>query len=70
VLIFMVSAAALIGVSYATPAPPAGQLSGLTFGTVTAAQKRTSRASWNQWDVVASALVLVGIVAAYLYFRG
>ena len=70
VLIFVVSAAVLIGVSYATAAPSPQQLTGLTFATVTAEQRRVSRASWNQADVIASAVVLAGIAAAYFYFTG
>ena len=70
VLIFLVSAAVLIGVSYASSAPADRHLSGLTFATVTNEQRRVSRASWNQRDVATSALALVGIAAAYLYFRG
>jgi SSS family solute:Na+ symporter len=69
-LIFVVSAAVLIGVSYLTAAPPAGQLSGLTYGTVTAEHRRESRASWNRWDVISSGIVLFLILLAYLYFRG
>ena len=43
VLIFLVSAAVLIGVSYATAPPPPQQLVGLTFATVTDEQRRESR---------------------------
>jgi SSS family solute:Na+ symporter len=42
----------------------------LTYATLTPAQRRESRASWNRFDVVASAIVLALIGAAYLYFRG
>jgi len=70
VLIFLVSAAAFIGVSYATAAPKREQLTGLTFATVTGAQQRASRASWNHWDVLASATVLAAILVVYVYFSG
>jgi SSS family solute:Na+ symporter len=69
-LIFLVSVGVLIVVSYATPAPGAHQLTGLTYATVTSEQRRQSRRSWNQWDVVNSAAVLTLIAAAYLYFNG
>jgi len=70
VVIFLVSAAVMVGVSYATDPPSAKQLEGLTFATVTEEQRRESRASWNRVDVFASAVVLGLILIAYLYFRG
>ncbi len=69
-LIFVVSALVLVGVSYATAPPREGQLAGLTYATVTDADRRQTRASWGAGDVFASALVLVLILAAYLYFNG
>jgi SSS family solute:Na+ symporter len=69
-LIFLVSLAVMVAVSYATPPPPAEKLVGLTYATVTAEQKRHTRASWNQWDVINSGVVLVLIVVAYIYFNG
>jgi SSS family solute:Na+ symporter len=69
-LIFLVSSAVLIGVSYLTPAPDPKRLTGLTYATVTESQRRESRRSWNGSDVVSSAAVLVLIVIAYVYFSG
>jgi SSS family solute:Na+ symporter len=69
-VIFVVSAAVLVGVSYATEAPSEAQLSGLTYATVTGEQSRRTRASWDRRDVIASAVVLLLILAAYLYFNG
>jgi len=65
-----VSVGVMVGVSYLTAAPAYAQLEGLTFGTVTEAQQRESRGSWNRWDVINSCLVLLLILAAYLSFRG
>ena len=70
VLIFFVSAVTMIGVSYATPAPSAAQIQGLTFATVTPEQRAETRRSWNQWDIINTAVVLTLIVAAYVYFSG
>jgi SSS family solute:Na+ symporter len=70
VLIFLVSAATMIGVSYATAAPSVEQIKGLTFATVTPDQKAETRRSWNQWDVINSGVVLTLIVIAYIYFNG
>jgi solute:Na+ symporter, SSS family len=68
--IFVVSAVTMVVVSYLTPAPAEERLVGLTFATVTPEQRRESRASWSRGDVVASGIVLILILAAYLYFRG
>lgn len=68
--IFVVSSAVMIGVSYATESPDLEQLEGLTYGTVTDEQLRETRASWDRRDVIGSALVLVAILMAYLYFSG
>jgi SSS family solute:Na+ symporter len=69
-LIFLVSVAVMIAVSYATPPPAATQLVGLTYATRTREQRLETRRSWNLWDSVNSALVLAMIAAAYIYFRG
>jgi SSS family solute:Na+ symporter len=70
VIIFIVSCAVLIGVSYATEPPAERQIVGLTYAGVTPAQRRESRASWNHWDVINSSIVMLLIVAAYVYFSG
>jgi SSS family solute:Na+ symporter len=69
-LIFLVSSFVMIAVSYLTAAPPATQIQGLTFGTETEEQKRETRASWSNIDVVTSCVVMAIIVAAYIYFSG
>ena len=68
--IFLVSVAAMIGVSYATSEPSYERISDLTFGTVTDKHRAESRASWSRRDVLGSVAVLVMILMAYLYFRG
>ncbi|MBN1514577.1 MAG: sodium:solute symporter [Phycisphaerae bacterium] len=70
VIIFLVSLLTLVGVSYATAAPAAERIQGLTFGTLSEDDRRKSRASWTAGDVIASIAVLLVIAAAYLYFSG
>lgn len=70
ILILLVSAATMLGVSYLTAPPSEERIQGLTFATVTPEQRAESRSSWGRGEVVASALVMVLIVMAYLYFRG
>src|SRR2546422_491611 len=69
-LIFIVSVIVMVVVSYATAPPRPEQLAGLTYGTVTVEDRASSRASWSAREVIASAVVLLLILAAYLYFRG
>ena len=57
-------------VSYLSEVPDYTKISGLTFGTITSKHKKDSRASWNYWDIALSALVILLILAAYLYFVG
>jgi len=68
--IFVVSVAAMVGVSYATSPPAYERIADLTYATVTDEHRASSRGSWDARDVIASAVVLVMIAAAYLYFRG
>jgi SSS family solute:Na+ symporter len=69
-LIFLVSAAAMVIVSYTSEAPNAQQIQGLTLGTVSAEQKAETKATYETVDYVASGLVIVLILAAYFYFVG
>ena len=69
-LIFCVSVAVMVGVSYVTREPDYASISGLTYGTMTAEDRVDSRSSWGVRDVFASAMILVSIVASYLYFSG
>ena len=69
-LILGVCMVVMVVVSYMTRAPDYKAISGLTYGTITNAQREASRRSWSWIDVAASGLVLGAILAAYLYFRG
>jgi SSS family solute:Na+ symporter len=70
VLITVASAIVMVAVSYMTPAPRYEEIKSLTFDTATAEDHRKTRASWDWHDVAASAVVLLCIMFAYLYFRG
>ncbi|HEU0005129.1 MAG TPA: sodium:solute symporter [Terriglobia bacterium] len=69
-LIFLVSVAVMVAVSYLTKAPDDQQLEGLAYATVTEEHRRQSRLSWNRADVISSGVVLSLILIAYLYFTG
>jgi SSS family solute:Na+ symporter len=67
-LIFVVSIAVMIIVSYMTEQPSYEKLDGLTFSTTNAEQKKENRSSWSVGDVIASVILVLAILAIYLYF--
>ena len=69
-LIFIASMAVMIGVSYATEEPDHERIAGLTYATVSDADRVESRGSWGRRDVIGSVAVLVMIAVAYVYFSG
>ncbi|MFZ5516627.1 MAG: sodium:solute symporter [Candidatus Zhuqueibacterota bacterium] len=69
-LIFLVSVAVMIAVSYMTEKPAYEKISGLTYATTSTEDYKISRSSWNARDVISSGIVLALILAAYLYFTG
>jgi len=70
ILILLVCVIVFYAVSYATKAPDYEKISGLTYGTITDRHRADSRTSWGFRDVFWSAVVLAGIILAYIYFRG
>jgi len=68
--IFLVSVIVMIVVSAMTQAPSPERIENLTYATVTAEGREESRRSWTRSDVLSSALVVVLILIAYLYFTG
>lgn len=69
-LITLVCIAVFIGVSYSSPAPSYDKISGLTFGTMTDEDRQRTRQSWETKDVISSAVLILLILLAYLYFTG
>ncbi len=70
ILITLVSAVVMVGVSYLTREPDYASIQSLTFGTATREDKARTRLSWGWQEVAASGFVLLCILFAYLYFRG
>ncbi len=70
ILILIVSAVTMIAVSYATEAPAFEKIKGLTFATLSEEDRISNRASYSRGDVIWSVVVVVLIIAAYLYFTG
>ncbi|HEY6977684.1 MAG TPA: sodium:solute symporter [Chitinophagaceae bacterium] len=69
-LITIVCIVVFLVVSYTTKAPVYASIRGLTFSTLSDQDKLESRSTWNTKDVLTSVLVVVLILAAYLYFTG
>lgn len=63
-----ISVATIVTVSLLTAAPDAKKIEGLTFRTISAKHKKENRASWNKWDIIATAGVLGLVLTLYLYF--
>jgi solute:Na+ symporter, SSS family len=70
VLITIVSAIVMVAVSHMTQEPDYERIRSLTFETVTPEDRAQTRASWSWKEVAGSAVVLICISGAYLYFRG
>jgi SSS family solute:Na+ symporter len=70
IFIFIVCVVVMFAVSYLTKAPSYEKISGLTFGTTTTEDREKSRSSWSKVDVVFSVILLIIIVAIYMYFTG
>ena len=70
ILITIVSAIVMVVVSQMTAEPDYARIKGLTFATTSAEEKSETRTSWGWGEIVASGLVILAIVASYLYFRG
>ena len=64
----VVSLLVIFVVSKLTKAAEAAQIEGLTFASATSGQKAVTRASWNQWDVIHSVIIVGITVAFYIYF--
>jgi SSS family solute:Na+ symporter len=64
----VVSILVIMVVSRFTKAATAEQLQGLTFSSITSEQRAASRASWNNWDLFHTGVILALTVAFYIYF--
>jgi SSS family solute:Na+ symporter len=65
---FAIVIVTMIIVSYFTKKIDETKITGLYLGSATAEQKAVTRASWNKWDVIASAVIIAVIIAFYAYF--
>ena len=68
IVLFFVVITLMIIVSFFTKAKDLTAIQGLYFGSATAEQRAITRASWNKWDVINSAIIISIIIAFYIYF--
>ncbi|MDA0683580.1 MAG: sodium:solute symporter [Bacteroidetes bacterium] len=67
-VLFLFSVILIVLLSYMSEAPTDAKVEGLTFGSVTDAQKLENRESWG-WQEVAATVVVLGLVlGVYIYF--
>ncbi|MBP1655750.1 MAG: Na+/glucose cotransporter [Bacteroidetes bacterium] len=70
ILILLISVLVMVIVSLMTTPPSYEKISGLTYGTTSEEHRKATRTSWTTGDVIASVVVVLLILAAYLYFTG
>ena len=68
IALFFIVIAIMIVTSMLTPKADEEAIRGLYIGSATAEQKAITRASWNNWDVVFSGLIIAVIIGFYIYF--
>lgn len=68
IALFFIVIVIMIVSSTVTAKPDQVAIKGLYFGSATAEEKAVTRASYNNWDLFFSALVIITIIAFYAYF--
>ena len=68
IALFFIVIAIMIVTSMLTPKADEEAIRGLYIGSATEEQKAITRASWNNWDVVFSGLIIAVIIGFYIYF--
>ncbi|MCP4312630.1 MAG: sodium/solute symporter, partial [Bacteroidetes bacterium] len=68
IALFFIVIALMVIVSFFTKAVDPAKIQGLYMGSATAEQRALTRASWSKWDVINSAIIIVFIIAFYIYF--
>lgn len=67
-VLLLISIVIIIVASMSAPAPKEEDLAGLTFGSLTAEDKKEIRESWTKFDVILTSVVLAMVLGVYLYF--
>lgn len=67
---FLFSIVLCITVSLLTPAPQQERVQGLTYGSLTQAQKQENSNSYNGWDIIFSLIVVAIVILVMISFNG
>ncbi len=68
IVLFFIIIAMMVVISYFTEKKDPLSIQGLYFGSASEEQKAITRASWTQWDVVHSIIIIAFIIGFYIYF--
>jgi SSS family solute:Na+ symporter len=68
IALFVIIIVLMMIVSTFTAAKDPASIEGLYFGSASAEQRALTRASWNKWDVINSAIIIAFIIGFYIYF--
>jgi solute:Na+ symporter, SSS family len=68
IVLFFIVIAAMIIISTFTEKMNPDKIKGFIIGNATPEQKAETRSSWDKWDVINSAIIILIIVAFYIYF--
>jgi SSS family solute:Na+ symporter len=68
IYLFFISIAVIVVVSLLTKHESDEKLSGLTYASATPEQRAITRASYSNWDIANSVIILAVVVAFYIYF--
>lgn len=68
IVLFFIVIVLMIIVSVFTSAKDPATITGLYFGSASPEQRALTRASWNKWDVINSAIIISVIIGFYIYF--
>jgi SSS family solute:Na+ symporter len=66
--LMLISICIVIVLSHLTKAPELEKIRGLTYGTLSADDKKDIHASWDKWDVLGTMVVMGLVLGMYLYF--
>jgi SSS family solute:Na+ symporter len=68
IVIFGIIICFMVIVSFFTAPKDPSTITGLYFGSATPEQRAITRASWNNWDLINSGIVIAFIIGFYIYF--
>jgi solute:Na+ symporter, SSS family len=68
IYLFFLVIISMVIISYFTKAKDPLSIAGLTLGTASPQQRAETRASYNHWDVINSAIIITIILVFYAYF--